>query len=118
IEYPGNYEKFVQLRAERHEKMAVDYERQQELVERTQEFIRRNIAGQKTKQAKSRRKMLEKLDDVERPETDETFANFRLDAGPRSGAIAMSVDRLGAGYGETEVVSDLSMTVRRGERYA
>ncbi|HKS22994.1 MAG TPA: ABC-F family ATP-binding cassette domain-containing protein, partial [Thermoanaerobaculia bacterium] len=118
IEYPGNYEKFVQLRAERHEKMAVDYERQQELVERTQEFIRRNIAGQKTKQAKSRRKMLEKLDEVERPETDETFANFRLDAGPRSGAVAMTVDRLTAGYEEKAVVQDFSITVRRGERYA
>jgi len=118
IEYPGNYEKFVQLRAERHEKMAVDYERQQELVERTQEFIRRNIAGQKTKQAKSRRKMLEKLDEVERPETDETFANFRLDAGPRSGAVALTVDRLTAGYEEKAVVHGFSMTVRRGERYA
>ncbi len=118
IEYPGNYEKFVQLRAERHEKMAVDYERQQELVERTQEFIRRNIAGQKTKQAKSRRKMLEKLDELERPETDETFANFRLDAGPRSGAVALTVDRLTAGYDDNAVVRDFSMTVRRGERYA
>jgi ATP-binding cassette subfamily F protein 3 len=117
-EYHGNYERFLQLREERIEKMTVDYERQQELIEKTQDFIRRNIAGQKTKQAKSRRKMLNKLDEVERPETDETFANFRLDAGPRSGAIAMSVDRLGAGYGETEVVHELSMTVRRGERYA
>ncbi|HEY6137759.1 MAG TPA: ABC-F family ATP-binding cassette domain-containing protein [Thermoanaerobaculia bacterium] len=118
LDYPGNYEKFVQLRAERHEKMAIDYERQQELVERTQEFIRRNIAGQKTKQAKSRRKMLEKLDEVERPETDETFANFRLDAGPRSGAVAMTVDRMTAGYEEKAVVQNFSMTVRRGERYA
>jgi ATP-binding cassette, subfamily F, member 3 len=118
IEYPGNYEKFVQLRAERMEKMALDYERQQELVERTQEFIRRNIAGQKTKQAKSRRKMLEKLDEVERPESDETFANFRLDAGPRSGAVAMTADRLSVGYDDNTVVRGFAMTVRRGERYA
>src|SRR5258708_28914367 len=117
-EYHGNYERFLLLREERIEKMAVDYERQQEFIEKTQDFIRRNIAGQKTKQAKSRRKMLNKLDELERPETDETFANFRLDAGPRSGAIAMSVDRLGAGYGDKAVVTELSMTVRRGERYA
>src|SRR5256712_3542688 len=62
IEYNGNYDRFVQLRGERMEKMAIDYERQQEFIAETQEFIRRNIAGQKTKQAKSRRKMLEKLD--------------------------------------------------------
>jgi ATP-binding cassette subfamily F protein 3 len=118
IEYPGNYERFLELRGERMEKMAADYERQQELVEKTQDFIRRNIAGQKTKQAKSRRKMLAKLDEVERPETDETLANFRLEAGPRSGAVALTADRVTAGYGEKAVVRNLSMTIRRGERYA
>ncbi len=118
VEYNGNYDRFVKLRSERHEKMAVDYERQQEMIERTQEFIRRNIAGQKTKQAKSRRKMLDKLDELERPETDETLATFRLDAGPRSGAIALTADRLHAGYGDKRVVENFSLNVRRGERYA
>jgi len=117
IEYHGNYEKFLQLREERMEKMAADYTRQQEYIEKTQEFIRRNIAGQKTKQAKSRRKMLGRLDELERPETDETLANFRLDAGPRSGAIALTADRLSAGY-DRPIVNHLSMTIRRGERYA
>ena len=117
IEYPGNYEKFLQLRAERMEKMATDYERQQELIDRTQDFIRRNIAGQKTKQAKSRRKMLDKLDVAERPETDETFANFRLEAGPRSGAVALTVDHVDAGFTEP-IVRNVTLTVRRGERYA
>jgi ATP-binding cassette subfamily F protein 3 len=118
IEYSGNYERFLQLREERMEKAATDYERQQEFVERTQDFIRRNIAGQKTKQAKSRRKMLDKLDEVDRPETDETYANFKLDAGPRSGAVALTVDRLTAGYGDKPVVRDFNLMVRRGERYA
>src|SRR5437773_6894223 len=118
IEYHGNYERFLQLREERLEKVATDYERQQEFIDRTQEFIRRNIAGQKTKQAKSRRKMLERLDEVERPETDETLANFRLDAGPRSGAVAMTADRLTVGYDDNAIVRNFSMTVRRGERYA
>jgi ATP-binding cassette, subfamily F, member 3 len=118
IEYNGNYERFVELRAERMEKMAVDYERRQEFVEKTQDFIRRNIAGQKTKMAKSRRNMLNRLDGLERPETDETFANFKLDAGPRSGAVALTADRVSAGYGEKHVVDNFSLTVRRGERYA
>ena len=118
VEYNGNYEKFLQLRAERMEKMAKDYERQQEFIAETQDFIRRNLAGQKTKQAKSRRKMLGKLDEFERPETDETLANFNLDAGPRSGAIALTADRLTAGYETREVVRGFSLTIRRGERYA
>src|SRR5215212_4814770 len=118
VEYNGNYERFLQLRAERMEKMATDYERQQEYIERTQDFIRRNLAGQKTKQAKSRRKMLEKLDEVGRPETDETLARFNLDGGARSGAIALTADRVTAGYPAKAVVENFSITIRRGERYA
>jgi ATP-binding cassette subfamily F protein 3 len=118
IEYNGNYERFLQLRDERMEKMAVDYERQQEFIANTQDFIRRNLAGQKTKQAKSRRKMLDKLDEVDRPETDETLAKFNLDAGPRSGAVAMTADRLQVGYESKTIVDNFSLTVRRGERYA
>jgi ATP-binding cassette, subfamily F, member 3 len=118
VEYHGNYEKFLQLRAERMEKMAKDFERQQEYIAETQEFIRRNLAGQKTKQAKSRRTMLEKIERVDRPETDETFANFKLDGGARSGAIALTADRVTAGWGERPVVENFSLQIRRGERYA
>src|SRR5687767_5387188 len=118
IEYNGNYERFVQLRSDRMEKMAIDYERQQDMIEKTEEFIRRNIAGQKTKQAKSRRKMLGRLDELERPETDETLARFDLDAGPRSGAVAMTADRLAAGSDSKKIVDHFSLTIRRGERYA
>jgi ATP-binding cassette subfamily F protein 3 len=100
------------------EKIAIDYQRQQEFIDRTQEFIRRNIAGQKTKQAKSRRKMLDKLDEVERPETDETLAKFTLDAGGRSSAIAMTIDHLSAGYAAKRVVENFTLQIRRGERYA
>ena len=118
VEYHGNYEKFLQLRAERMEKMAKDYERQQEYIAETQDFIRRNLAGQKTKQAKSRRKMLDKLDELERPETDETLAKFSLDGGARSGMIALTADRVAAGYPNKTVVENFSIQIRRGERYA
>jgi len=118
IEYPGNYEKFLQLRAERMEKMAKDFERQQEYIAETQDFIRRNLAGQKTKQAKSRRKQLDKLDELERPETDETMAKFNLDGGARSGAVALTIDRVSVGYPQKRVVENFTLQVRRGERYA
>ena len=118
VEYHGNYEKFLQLRAERMEKMAKDFERQQEYIAETQDFIRRNLAGQKTKQAKSRRKMLDRIEELERPETDETLAKFILDGGARSGAVALTADRLRVGYAAKTVVGNFSIQIRRGERYA
>jgi ATP-binding cassette subfamily F protein 3 len=62
--------------------------------------------------------MLDKLDEVERPETDETLAKFNLDGGARSGMIALTADRLTIGYGTKAVVRNFSIQIRRGERYA
>ncbi len=116
--YPGNYERFLELRTARLEQMETEYERQQDMIGRTEDFIRRNLAGQKTKQAQSRRKMLEKVERVGRPQTDETFAHFHLDAGPRSSSVALTTEGLMAGYHGDPIVGPLDLQIRRGERYA
>ena len=48
------------------------------MIERTEDFIRRNIAGQKTKQAQGRRKMLAKLERVEAPEEHANDVSIRF----------------------------------------
>jgi ATP-binding cassette subfamily F protein 3 len=68
VRYPFGYDKYVVERDARLERARTEYERQKDHVDKTEDFIRRNLAGQKTKQAQSRRKMLEKLDRLERPE--------------------------------------------------
>ncbi|MBW3565375.1 MAG: ABC-F family ATP-binding cassette domain-containing protein [Acidobacteria bacterium] len=118
IEYTGNYDRFIAQREARMEQLFAEWEQQQAYIERTEEFIRRNIAGQKTKQAKSRRKLLARMDRVDRPESDETYAKFDLDAGPRSSAVAMSIEKLVVGRNGTPVAGPLDLLVRRGERYA
>jgi len=75
--YPGNYSAYTRQREERRLVQAREYDEQQELIARTEDFIRRNIAGQKTKQAKSRRKMLERIERVEAVR-DERVGDFRL----------------------------------------
>jgi ATP-binding cassette subfamily F protein 3 len=62
--------------------------------------------------------MLDKLDELERPEADETLAKFRLDAGPRSTAIALTAEKLEAGYPGRPIVRGFSTVMRRSERYA
>lgn len=118
IEYPGNYDRFLTLRSQRMEQVRTEFERREQFVEKTEEFIRRNIAGQKTKQAQSRRKMLARLEQVERPQEDQTLARFSLDAGPRSGMMALTAEELTAGYGTRPVVKGINLTIRRGERIA
>src|SRR4029079_14680010 len=74
VRYPFGYDKYVVERDARLELARAAYERQKEHVDKTEDFIRRNLAGQKTKQAQSRRKMLEKLDRLERPEDHWQYA--------------------------------------------
>ena len=76
--YTGNYSDYLVEREERREAQQRAYENQQQLIEKTEEFIRRNLAGQKTKQAKSRRTMLAKLERVDAVRADQIFGRFSL----------------------------------------
>ncbi|HEY7912325.1 MAG TPA: ABC-F family ATP-binding cassette domain-containing protein [Blastocatellia bacterium] len=114
--FTGNYTAYVRQREERRAAQAREYEKQQEMIARTEEFIRRNIAGQKTKQAKSRRNMLERLDRVEAVRSDERASDFRLEAIARAGDNVLAVSDLTVGYGQSEIAGDIALLLRRGER--
>jgi ATP-binding cassette subfamily F protein 3 len=113
--YTGNYSAFLVEREERRETQQRAYENQRQLIEKTEEFIRRNLAGQKTKQAKSRRTMLGKLERVEAVRTDRSSGDFRLQAIERTGNHVLTVDQTTVGYPGKLLASDISFILRRGE---
>ncbi|HEV3191937.1 MAG TPA: ABC-F family ATP-binding cassette domain-containing protein [Polyangiaceae bacterium] len=117
--YPARYSDYVTLREEDIEREQAVAERQRGMIAKTEEFIRKNIAGQKTKQAQSRRKMLSKLDRLEDPEDVWATAErvvFRFAPGARTGDIVLDATRLGARRGERTLFSDFDLLVRRGDR--
>jgi ATP-binding cassette subfamily F protein 3 len=117
--YPLAYSAYMTERAEdlaREQKLA---EEQAAFVEKTEDFIRRNIAGQKTKQAQSRRKMLEKLERQERPEDIWSKAErvrFRFAEAPRTGDIVLEATGLSAERGGKQLFSGVDLLVRRKDR--
>ena len=113
--YPGNYSDYLVEREERREAQQRAYDNQQHLIAKTEEFIRRNIAGQKTKQAKSRRKMLEKLERIDAVRPDQSSGDFRLQAIERTGNHVLTVNELVVGYPEKMLAADISFILRRGE---
>jgi len=118
-EYPGDYEAYRRLKAERDRVRAKAAEEQRKLVERTEDFIRRNIAGQKTKQAQARRKMLAKLERVEAPREDANEVTFRFEESRASGDRVLELKGLVPGYAETgPLLFPVSFLLRRGERIA
>ncbi len=117
--YPLKYSDYVVARAEDLARERALVQRQQDLVAKTEDFIRKNIAGQKTKQAQSRRKMLDKLDRLERPEDVWATAervSFRFAPALRTGDIVLDAKGLGAQRGGRVLFEGFDLLVRRGER--
>jgi ATP-binding cassette, subfamily F, member 3 len=118
--YPFRYDKYVVERAARIERAQAEYERQKEHVDKTEDFIRRNLAGQKTKQAQSRRKMLEKLERLERPDDQWQHAgkialNFQT-GGDLGGKEIIRAPRLTVGYPDAKILDDVTVNVYRGDK--
>ncbi|MES1185534.1 MAG: ribosomal protection-like ABC-F family protein [Myxococcales bacterium] len=117
--YPLPYSRYHEERAEDLEREQRQAEEQASFVEKTEDFIRRNMAGQKTKQAQSRQKMLDKLERVARPEDVWARAErvrFRFAEAPRSGDIVLEAKGLGAERGGKRLFEGVDLLVRRGDR--
>ena len=121
IRFSGGYDKYVVERAARRDRMEAMYEKQQEHIQKTEDFIRRNLAGVNTKQAQGRRKQLEKLERVERvadefKQAGEIGLKFSVGDHP-GGKEAIKADLLAVGYtGHAPLVRELDFTVYRGDR--
>jgi ATP-binding cassette subfamily F protein 3 len=113
--YKGNYSDYLVEREERREIQQRAFENQQRLIAKTEEFIRKNLAGQKTKQAKSRRTKLARLERVEAVRADQAAGNFRLQDIERAGTHVLTIKDGAVGYGEQALARDISLILRRGE---
>ena len=114
--YAGNYTAYASAKAERLDMERKAYELQKAEIERQEEFIRRNIAGQKTKQAQSRRKKLEKIERLEAPPGEGRAIRIALEPERQSGWDVVRLQRAGMRYGERRVLSETMVHVVRGQR--
>jgi ATP-binding cassette subfamily F protein 3 len=117
-DYPGNYQDYVELRAQRVLTQSRVYEKQLDRIRSEEKFIRRYKAGQRAKQARGRQSRLDrfKRDElIDRPiELD--VMNLSLPPAPRSGDQVLVADQLTKSFGADPLVNDLDLVVMRGER--
>ncbi len=116
--YSGNYSQYAAVRAERQARQQIEYERQMEAIAKEEEYIRRNMAGQNTRQAQGRAKRLERVERIERPRHTQAL-KLDLRAGLRSGDIVLAARDLVIGYaGDEPLLSCESLELRRLQRVA
>lgn len=102
---------------EKQQKLAEHYYRhQQEEIARIEEFIRRNMAGQKTKQAQSKQKYLARMQKMEPPHEEHRRPLFRIHDGGRSFRQVIKVEDLSIGYDSYPIVEDIDFELTRGDR--
>jgi ATP-binding cassette, subfamily F, member 3 len=117
-DYRGNYSKYLEQRADRIARQQKEWQLQSEWIEKQEDYIRRNIAGQKTKQAQSRRKLLARVKPLEKPKGAPAQVKFRFRSVERSGRYVLTVRDLTIGYDATPLVEGIGFEVQRGERWA
>ena len=117
--YRGHYSHYVRQREERYAFRLKQWNEQREYIEKTEDFIRRHIAGQRTKEAQGRRTRLQRFlrdEAIEKPQRAEQI-RVRLNPPKRSGDIVLSFSDVGVGYDEP-LVRVPDMELRRGMRVA
>lgn len=114
--YPASFSRSRRLRDERVRLASQAYERQLEWKRRTEDFVRRNIAGQKTRQAQSRRRRLEKTDWLEAPVDDKTPVHIRIPEAGRGGSVVFEVHDGRVGYSDHVLIENVDWVVGRGSR--
>jgi ATP-binding cassette subfamily F protein 3 len=117
-QYRGNYSAYVVQKAELMARRQTGYERQQQFIARTEDFIRRNISGQRTREAQGRRKRLERVERIERPRE---YQALSLDLGEvaRSGDLVVGLYDLAVGYRPAPPLFAVEeVELRRGQRVA
>ena len=118
-EYRGNYSAYVKQREERYQRRMEEYELQQGFIAKEEDYIRRNIAGQNTRQAKGRLKRLERLLAEARltPPMKNRQFKFKMASSGRSGELVLRTHELEVGYhDDLEVLFKVpDLTLKRGE---
>lgn len=115
--YTGNYTQFMQHKQEWLTAEWKHYEQQQKKIAKLEDFVNRNIVrASTTKRAQARRKQLEKIDRMDRPETDDRSIHFHFHSDKDSGNEVLDVDRAVVGYNDQKLAGPLSFSVRKPQR--
>ena len=117
--YKGNYSRYLALKAEQLQSEWKAYEKQQQEINKLEDFVARNLVrASTTKRAQSRRKQLEKMERMDRPQGDEKSAHFLFDIDKPSGNVVCQLENGAIGYDEEVLAAPIDLDIRRQDAIA
>lgn len=117
--YVGNYTSFLKQYEEDYEKQLKEYVAQQKDIKKLEEFVQKNIARASTSgMAKSRQKILDKIERIDNPRKDEKTANIEFNIKEQSGRDVLRIANLEVGYNNEKIGTNYNFDVYKGDRIA
>ncbi|HEV4405185.1 TPA: ABC-F family ATP-binding cassette domain-containing protein [Streptococcus pneumoniae] len=112
--YVGNYSRFVELKEQKLATEAKNYEKQQKEIAALEDFINRNLVrASTTKRAQSRRKQLEKMERLDKPEAGKKAANMTFQSEKTSGNVVLTVENTAIGYDGEVLSQPINLDLRK-----
>ncbi len=116
--FPGNYSSYLKLKAVDEEAEKKAFEKQQEYIKETEEYIRRFKAGIKSKQARGRETRLERMEVLERPQDTGAIGSWNLPVDYESGQDVLSLREVSQAYGNLQLFNQVDLDIYKGEKVA
>ena len=118
-DYKASYSEYLEMRETRLESQIAAFNNQQQQIRQIERFIERfRYKNTKSRQVQSRIKMLEKMEEIEIENMDQSGIHFRFPPAQPSGKVVVDAQHLEKNYGDFQVLSDLNFTILKGERVA
>ncbi|HEU3782925.1 TPA: ABC-F family ATP-binding cassette domain-containing protein [Streptococcus pneumoniae] len=112
--YVGNYSRFVELKEQKLATEAKNYEKQQKEIAALEDFVNRNLVrASTTKRAQSRRKQLEKMERLDKPEAGKKAANMTFQSEKTSGNVVLTVENTAIGYDGEVLLQPINLDLRK-----
>lgn len=119
LHFTGNYSNYLKEKAELIKKQWRDYEKQQKKISDLEDFVQKNIVrASTTKRAQARRKQLQKMDRIEKPQDDKQSAHFSFYTKQTSGDIVVQSDDLYIGYDKRVLSGPINLDIRKEDAIA
>ena len=112
--YVGNYSSFVEQKEQKLLTEAKNYEKQQKEIEALEDFVNRNLVrASTTKRAQSRRKQLEKMERLDKPEAGSKSAHMTFHSDKTSGNVVLTVEEAAVGYDDQILSEPINLDIRK-----
>ena len=112
--YVGNYSSFVEQKEQKLLTEAKNYEKQQKEIAALEDFVNRNLVrASTTKRAQSRRKQLEKMERLDKPEAGTKSAHMTFHSDKASGNVVLTVEEAAVGYDDQILSEPISLDIRK-----